>query len=677
MPWQSVRLLPGLDSEQTPSLLEGRYTSASLIRWREGLLEKLGGWQPYYPSMFDGTIRELCAWQSLSNVKYLGLAEVTSGVYAITGGTVLPLTPQAYTSNISIDFSTVINTPTVTIVDANISNITTFDTIYIQTPIIIGGLILAGPYPIASISGPTTYTIIAASNATSTVNNAGATPQLTTLNGSAYVKVTLTGHGLVAGNIVDFPVSTTLGGVTISGVYQVASVIDANNFNIIASVTASSGVGPTSMSAYIIYNIGIGPIAGPGGYGTGGYGTGGYGAGTTISQQTGTPVSANDWTLGNWGEDLLACPKNGTIYYWGPESGNQTAIPIPNAPPFNTGMMVAMPQLILVAWGSTSALSLGYAQDPLLVKWSTAGDFTNWTISNATLAGDFRLSRGSAIIGGFQSTFRTLLWTDVECWAMDYIGYPFVFQFNSVGKNCGLVGRGAIAEIGGAVFWMGQSNFFVFSGGGVSPLPCPVYDTVFQDLDQTNAWKIKGAVTASFNEVWFFYPSISGGTGENDKYVKYNIVEKSWDAGSLPRSAWLAESILGMPIGAGATDNILYQHETGYNANSAPLTPSAQTGWISLAEGEQIPFIDFFVPDMRWGTIQGAPNATLQISFQGANYPTDTPTAYGPYTINNSTEFVPLRIRNRLISMSIASSDSSTFWRMGRPRFRIAPSGRN
>ena len=162
-------------------------------------------------------------------------------------------------------------------------------------------------------------------------------------------------------------------------------------------------------------------------------------------------------------------------------------------------------------------------------------------IPTLTLAGDFRLSRGSAIIGGFQSTFRTLLWTDVECWAMDYIGYPFVFQFNSVGKNCGLVGRGAIAEIGGAVFWM-VSLTSLFSGGGVSPLHVPVYDTVFQDLEQTNAWKIKGAVTASFNEVWFFYPSISGGTGENDKYVKYNIVENSWDAGSLPRSAWLAES---------------------------------------------------------------------------------------------------------------------------------------
>jgi len=677
MPWQSVRLLPGLDSEQTPSLLEGRYTSASLVRWREGLLEKLGGWQPYYASMFDGTIRELCAWQSLSNVKYLGLAEVTSGVYAITGGTVLPLTPQQYTSNISIDFSTVINTPTVTIVDSNISNITLFDTIYIQTPIIIGGLILAGPYPIASIVSPTTYTITAASNATSTVNNAGATPQLTTSNGSAYVKVTITGHGQVVGNIVDFPVSTTLGGVTISGVYQVAQIIDANNFDIVANVVASSGAGPTSISPIIIYNIGIGPVVGAGGYGTGGYGVGGYGAGTTASQQQGSAVAGLDWTLGNWGEDLLACPKGGTIYYWGPESGNQTAVPIPNAPPYNNGMMVAMPQLILVAWGSTSALSLGYAQDPLLVKWSTAGDFTNWTISNATLAGDFRLSRGSAIIGGFQSTFRTLLWTDVECWAMDYIGYPYVFQFNSVGKNCGLIGRGAVAELGGVVLWVGQSNIFVLSGGGVSPLPCPVYDTLFQDLDTTNSWKTKVGVCAAFNEFWIFYPSLSGGTGENDKYLKYNIVERSWDAGSLPRSAWLAESIFGPPIGSGSTDNILYQHETGYNANTSPLTPSAQTGWISLAEGEQIPFIDFFVPDMRWGTIQGTPNANLQITFQGANYPTDTPTTYGPYTINSSTEFVPLRIRNRLISMSIASSDGDTFWRMGRPRFRIAPSGRN
>ena len=675
MPWQSIKLVPGLDVEQTPSLLEGRYTTASLVRWREGLVEKLGGWQPYYSSAFDAPIRELCAWQSLSNVKYLGLAE-TNNVFTLTSGNLNTLTPQYFTSSLSgSNFSTTLNSTTVSIVDSNVSNITTFDTIYIQSPIAVGGLILAGPYPIASLLSSDSYTIIAASAATSAVTSGGAAATLTTVSGSSFVTVTLAAHGLSAGNSIAFGTSATIGGVTITGVYQVANVVDANNFQIVAQQTASSSAGPTAIPAVITYNIGIGPTSGATGYGVAGYGVGGYGAGITASQQTGTNVTPTDWTMCSWGEDLVACAQGGGIYYWGPESGNQTLLPIPNAPPYNNGVLLAMPELVLVAWGSTSSLALGYAQDPLLVKWCNPGDFTNWNITNATLAGDFRLSRGSTIVGGFQSTFRTLLWTDVECWAMDWIGYPYAFQFNSIGKNCGLIGRGAVAELSGAVFWMGQSNFYVFSGGSVSSLPCPVYDAVFQDLDETNSWKVKAGVTAGFNEVWFFYPSISGGTGENDKYVKLNLVEKAWDYGVLPRSAWLSESILGMPIGAGSADNVLYQHEVGYAANTVPMVSSWGTGWISMAEGEQIPFVDFYVPDLRFGTYKGSPSASVQITFQGCNYPSDTPTTYGPYTINSTTEFVPLRIRQRFLSMQQTDS-SSTFWRQGRPRFRIAPSGR-
>ena len=675
MPWQSVKLIPGLDVEQTPSLLEGRYTVASGIRWREGLAEKLGGWQPYYPSSFDGTIRELCAWQSLNNAKYLGVAE-TNNIYALTGSTLLALTPQSYTSTLSsINFSTVLNSPTVTIVDSNIANVTVFDSIYIETPISVAGIVLAGPYPITSVVSSTSYTINSGVPATSTVTSGGSAASLTTVSGSAFVTVTLLGHGLSTGNSIALGAPLTIGGVTFQGVYQVSSVVDANNFKIAATTIPSSSAGPTAISAVLVYSIGIGPNQGATGYGVGGYGVGGYGAGGASTQQTGTPVTPTDWTMVNWGEDLVACPQGGGIYYWGPESGSQTLIPIPNAPPLNNGVLLAMPELVLVAWGSTSALSLGYAQDPLLVKWCQPGDFTNWAITNATLAGDFRLSRGSTIVGGFQSTFRTLLWTDVECWAMDWIGYPYAFQFNSIGKNCGLIGRGAVAELGGAVFWMGQSNIYVFSGGSVSSLPCPVYDAVFQDLNKTNAWKVKAGVTAGFNEVWFFYPSLSGGTGENDKYVKFNLTEKAWDYGVLPRSAWLSESILGMPIGASAADNVLYQHEVGYAANTAPMTSTWSTGWVSMAEGEQVPFVDFYMPDMRFGTYKGSPSASVQISFQGCNYLTDTPTTYGPFTINSTTEFIPLRIRQRFLSIQQTDS-SSTFWRQGRPRFRIAPSGR-
>ena len=105
MSWQSLRLVPGLDAERTPSLLEGRFTSASLVRWREGLVEKIGGWTPFYSSALDAKIRELRAWQSLNNVKILAVGTETN-LDVIANGALQTLTPQIFSSNATLNFST-------------------------------------------------------------------------------------------------------------------------------------------------------------------------------------------------------------------------------------------------------------------------------------------------------------------------------------------------------------------------------------------------------------------------------------------------------------------------------------------------------------------------------------------------------------------------------------------
>ena len=670
-------MIPGLDVERTPSLNEAGFSATAFIRWRDALPEKLGGWQRYYPGIMGSRVQALNAWTSLNAVPYLGVG-AQSSLSAIANGVQAYLTPQIFTSNVSPSFSVSAGSNVVTVTDSNINGVTTYDTIYLATPVAVGGLILFGTYVIQSISSSTSYTINAAANATSPATNAGAVPTFTTTAQSYSVTVTLTAHGLLTGSTVNFPVSTTVGGVTISGTYTVQSISDANNFVISASNSATSSAGPTGMNsgnARILYNIGLAAPSGGSGWGTGGWGTGGWGNSTGSAPQTGTPVTTTDWTLANWGEDLIACPRGGTIYYWPPESGFQTVVPIPNAPATCNGIMVAMPEQILVAWGATTNLSLGTAQDPLLVAWSTAGDFTVWGAATNNLAGTYRLPRGSMIVGGFQSSFRTLLFTDIECYSMDFIGYPLVFNFNKIGNNCGLIARAAVAELGGMVFWMSPANFYSLSGSGAQPLRCPVWDAVFQDLDRSNLSKIAAWSNSDGNEIWWFFPSISGGTGENDKFVKYNIVEQAWDYGSLSRTACLDRSVLGGPLAAGS-DQYIYQHETGYDAAGSAISPSFTTGYFALADGEQIVFVDWFLPDMRFGPYNGTPSASVQFSFNTIMYTGDTPVTYGPYTVTSSTEYIPLRFRARFISITVSSSDLGSFWRFGRPRFRLAIDGR-
>jgi hypothetical protein len=87
-------------------------------------------------------------------------------------------------------------------------------------------------------------------------------------------------------------------------------------------------------------------------------------------------------------------------------------------------------------------------------------------------------------------------------------------------------------------------------------------------------------------------------------------------------------------------------------------------------------FIDQIWPDMKWGTYSGSTNANVQLTIYGTNYPGDTPTAYGPFTMTQQTEYITPRIRARLLAFNLSSSDTGTFWRLGNIRYRFQPDGK-
>lgn len=546
----------------------------------------------------------------------------------------------------------------------------------------------AGTTYYVSATGLTTDTFQLASSyanavaGTPVINTSGTQSGVHTgiIYGSSTVAVTFADHGLSVGGTVNFPISTALGSgsfaTSVFGTYSVTSVIDADNFKIkLASVTsAPEKVAMNSDKAQIKYSITVGTVPDGGvGYGIGGYGDGTYGTGSAPSGLVGTPITATNWSLDNWGSDLISNPANQGIYYWNPIGGNSNAALIPAAPPFNGGSFVAMPAQILVAWGSTSTQDIGVDQDPLLIKWSDQLDYLNWTPSTTTQAGSYRIPTGSKIVGGLQGPQNALIWTDLDVWAMQYVGYPLVFGFNKIGANCGLIGQHAATQMGGMVYWMGKSNFFALTGNGAAPIPCPVWDKVFQNISSDHAHKSVAAANSTANEIMFCYPS-SGAT-EPDSYVKLNVVEGAWDYGTLSRTAWIDESVLGTPIGTSQLGTI-FQHERGYDADQDPITASFTTGYFRIAEGQDIAFVDQIIPDMRYGLIDGDDDAKLTITFYSQMSPSDTPVTYGPYTFDASTAQIYSRIRGRQIALKVESSDPGSFWRLGRFSYRFAMDGR-
>ena len=734
MPHNTIKLKPGVETNTTPALNEAAYSSSAFIRFLPerngyGLAQKLGGWVAYYASSIGSKIRALKGWADLNATNHLGIG-AESSLSVLTGNNFVNITPQTSVTNTAPVFATTSGSNVVTVTDSNITA-SVLDYVTYVTPVTVGGLVLNGPYKIQSAAG-TQYSIYASSVATSTANTStntvggsfvvGNTYEIVsvgstsftsigaaantvgviftatgvgsgsgtarlvaeyafaTTNGSSIVTAYFDNHGFNVGDSFYVGVSTTVGGIPLSGLYTVQSVVTTSSFTFAAANSATSTVGPTTATVInsglvqSTFYVAIGPQPIGTGFGVGGFGAGGFGVGTTQPSVPGTAITATDWTLDNFGQDLIACPAGGAIYYWDPSGQLQNAqIVGGNGPLVNSGIFVAMPERQVIAYGSSFTLS----PDPMLVRWSDIEDFTQWVATPTNQAGSYRIPTGSKIVAGIQGPQQGLLWTDLDLWAMQYIGPPFVYGFNKIGSNCGAISRHCTGQLNGAIYWMSQKQFFMSMGSGPQTIPCPVWDVIFQNINTSYLYKVTCGVNSQFNEVTWYYPSAS--STENDSYVKYNTVLQQWDYGTLGRTAWIDQSVLGSPIGAGS-DNYLYQHEVGNDAANGTQTTamlsSFQTGYFQLNEADNLIFIDQIWPDMKWGTYSGNPNATVQITFYVTNYPGDTPVAYGPYTMTQATEYISVRIRARLMAFNISSSDVGTFWRLGAIRYRYQIDGR-
>ncbi|MBL8642468.1 MAG: hypothetical protein JNK21_00935 [Rhodospirillaceae bacterium] len=141
------------------------------------------------------------------------------------------------------------------------------------------------------------------------------TNPISTNNTSAVVTIAHTAHGLVADQKVRITGASAVGGITVDGEYAITEVLDANSYTITHSAAASSTAGPGGgvILVEMFYAPGLQDGLGGLGYGTGGYGVGGYGGSSTASD-----LFPRTWSLDNWGQNLIANPRNGPIFEWAP-----------------------------------------------------------------------------------------------------------------------------------------------------------------------------------------------------------------------------------------------------------------------------------------------------------------------------------------------------------------------
>lgn len=671
MPSTSISLIPGLNTNRTPTLNEAGISATNNVRFKDGLVQKRGGYGGYSGGGSLGAVpRAICPYKDSSGNLNVAVG-VTNALKTITSGVMTDITPVIVTATTSTvtsggggtyvtpSLATTGGSKTVTVTDQNYG-VSVNDTIKFTCPTAIGGIILFGSYTVTSVISSTQYTITATQAATSTAT--GFTlATFTTTSGSNVVTVVLPNNGTPTTghpNVIVSP-AVTVGGITISSSrsWPVGSVIDANTYTIdmrnratsSATVTQNNGVFPVTYSTSL--------IAGSGGTIT-----------TTTTAYTSTPISATDWTLANYGDTLIASTATtGGIYTWASTGAFATAQLISTAPTVG-GILVSDAQQQIIGYGAAT----GSGSDPNYVVFCDTGNYNTWAAAVGNEAGSYRIPTGSGIVGAALTSQQILLWTDIDVWSMSYIGYPLIYGFNKIATGCGLAAQNAWVKIGSAVYWMSQNQFWVYPYGGVpEPLPCPVSDSVFGQISAANVWKIRAGGNAQFNEAVWFFPSASG-SGENDTYVCYNFVENAWDMGSIARSAWCDQSIAGGALGGDPNALALYQHETSTDAAGSALNASFTTGYFCLNDGEDFNFVDWMRPDFAFPNGTG----TVQVTVLVRNFAGDTPTSYGPFSFNAAAEWIDLRCRGRFIALQFQSTDTGSMWRIGRVQIRFAPDGR-
>lgn len=701
MPFAEVNLVPSVNIESTPADNPSGVQESQFIRWKANLPEKRGGCTLFIQSPMAGIPRDIQPWGGLNGERLIGTA-TTQKVY-IYSDTGAPAT--GVNTEVSPQYRDTLNPPqitvkknetTVVITDPGISGVTIYDAVTFYTPVSVGGIFLLGTYQVIESYGLFSYVIDAGYPAVQDVTLGGVVPTFTTVAGTQEITVNFPiGYQpaqLKAGDVIGFEQPTPVGGVTIIGQYNVIRVLDLNRFVIIdneeatSNATASLNNGNVSLRYWI---PGGPPIAGAG-YGINPYGGNnpppgppiGWGQGQSIPPITNTNTySAPNWYLDNRGSTLIAAAEDGPIFYWDRSSGFKNLSILPGSPVRNKGAFQAMPQGNIMAWGCSDTIDT--LQNPLYIRWSDANDPTVWTPTLENTAGFYNVPTGSKVVRGMQGPTQQYWFTDVDVYVAQYIGGNEGYGFNKVGNGCGLVAPKAVTMLNSNVYWMSQRQFFVCpSGGAPQPIPCSVWDFIFQNISEESLPYVVAGANSLFNEVSWFFPAIvteTGATTGQMAYVCYNAQYNEWDVGYLDRTAWFDQSLIGPPIGTD-TAGYLYQHETSNNLavgqTIQPIDAWFKTGYFSITNGQDLSFVDWLLPDFKWGQYSQPQDADIKFTFFVTDYSGQTPREYGPYTVNKDTQFICPRFRGRYVAMKIQSTDLNSFWRLGSCRYRFAPSGR-
>lgn len=698
----TIPIVPGVNPEEDSTSLDTLYfTDSNRVRFQNGKLRQIGGWERIFSNNFQeitGAARTIYSYYDTTNkpITVIGtntrlFAKINSTFYNITPleSTTTPIPNSLsteYNASVAVNVTTTAGSSVVTLTINHYLN--NYDNIQISG--VIGGSYNGIPASdfnntfLCYVPNQTSVQINVGTNATVT-----GTVSVTMTWATSYLYVNYVNHQLPKGDRIWIKASTNVANILAASINiqnYITNVVDADNFIIQTDTIATSLVTAGSGAATTIQKqIAAGNVDQSSGFGFGGglFGVDLYGVPKEFTDYSSLNATPRIWSMDAYSGNLILTPGDpqspteDNIYIW---KGDVTVAPtLLSAEAGASGVPLAARWLYV-----SNAIIAVLASGNVLNKFTASNSNTfNFTPSSQTEAIEIVVAQASNFISQASTRNRDLIFTDSEVYLAQFTNAPFYWSIDELFTTDGLIGPMARVEIQDSVFWMGQGDFYVFDGTTVSVLPNnTVKRYVYDNIDLTQSFKVFAYPNVSYQEISWFYCVKDGqnpSQNEPTHYVTYNYKEQHWTIGQKDLTA--AEQ----PININLTpltiqsnldaDAFLFQEEVGLNAYNpaynpitdpwdnqfAPINAYAVTNFAQINEGNNTMLIYSVFPD----SVQAK---NLELSVFGKEYPQSPVIAArgNPYIINETTTKVDVMLIARQRQYKIATTQLDSNFLIGK-----------
>jgi len=621
MPLSKLQFKPGINREGTNYSNEGGWFDGDKIRYRNGYVERIGGWIRVSDNKFIGIARKIFDFVTLASANLLFIG-TEQKVFLEDSGVFNDITPIRSTLSLG---SNPVNTTggagsgVVTVTTQSTHGATTGDFVTLAGLATTDGVTAAQlniEHKITSVPTTTTFTISTAGSASSGSTAGGGSSGTAAFQINVGITTTILGTGWGAGTWGRFEwgsSSGALAGITLR-------LWAADNFG-----------------EDLIFNVMNGEIF--------------YWDATN-----GTSTRAVSLTSLTGASDVPTVARK---------------------------ILVSDVDRHCIAFGTNEIGSA--VQDPLLIRFSSQESVVDWTPRATNTAGDLRLSKGSEIITAIQTSRQILVWTDQALYSMQFLGPPFTFGVSMLGDNIRIAGPNTVVGVNDVVFWMGQENFYVYDGRiQAIPCTVRDYVFNDMNNQQSFKFH-GGSIASQTEIWWYYCSSGSTEIDRYVVYnygqqVWYygTLVRTTWN----DRATGLRSFPQGTGTDFYLYDHErgLDDYSSG---SAAAINAFVESSDFDIGDGNQFMLVNRIIPDLSFsGSSATNPAALFTIrsrDFGGDNFtesPSDSAVRTATSPVEQYTDKIDLRARGRQMSIRVENTGIGVNWRLGAPRIDVRPDGR-